>query len=124
MSESTEAKHSPSPWKASKTLRSIHNRGIYTDGPFAWGVSVKPRNSKFGSKMRILRMEEPSIWRPEEEIKANVQLIEASPDLLEALDALVKWNESFKSFSDDTDFINSTLIDKATAAIEKATGGK
>ena len=50
-----------------------------------------------------------------EETKANAYLIAAAPDLLEALQRLV-------ANLDEGDFISTTRIDEARAAIAKATG--
>lgn len=52
--------------------------------------------------------------------KANARLIAAVPDLLDALEDVMRWFEQFHKYPD----MGDPDIDKYRAAIVKATGGK
>jgi len=54
-----------------------------------------------------------------EDIKANARLIAAAPDLLSELTALLAMCERQDDFNDDSD---GGMLDRARAAIAKATG--
>ena len=94
----TETKHTPGPWKTRK--------GFFSDAVEIY----KPKHLMkpfIPTEIAIIRSEGP-------EGEANARLISAAPELLEALQAFVKYADDV---NDD-----SPEFDRARAAIAKATG--
>ena len=110
-------KHTPGPWVIETVPTSV---GIcHKIGPFPprRPDDVKPRSA-------CLYADYPSVHNPaDNELYANARLIAAAPELLEALEILV----TEITLSDvDMEYIDSHFkphIEKARAAIAKATGG-
>jgi len=73
--------HTPGPWKAQKDIRSFRNDGVFTDGPFTWGI--------YADGMRIANMTEAFDWNPEEKIEANARLIADAPKTKEQRDDML-----------------------------------
>ena len=95
----TETKHTPGPWKTRK--------GFFSDAVEIY----KPKHLMkpfIPTEIAIIRSEGP-------EGEANARLISAAPELLEALQAFVKYADDV---NDD-----SPELDRARSAVAKATGG-
>ncbi len=112
-------KHTPGPWVIETVPTSV---GIcHKIGPFP---PRRPDDVTYRSS--CLYADYPSGYNPaDNELYANARLIAAAPDLLEALERLV--TEIILSDVDvDMEYIDSHFkphIEKARAAIAKATGG-
>ena len=98
----TETKHTPGPWKARKGFHADTIEIFHPD------KSVKP--PFYPCEIATIASD-----RDTAKAKANARLIAAAPELLEALQAFVKYADDV---NDD-----SPELDRARSAIAKATGG-
>lgn len=93
------AKHTLGPWRSSFKTYKTNNIGVYdSNGNLVAGLSVHG-----AADVEVI-----------ERRRADGRLIAAAPDLLEALDSIVK--------ADDAQELTSELIERARAAIAKARG--
>lgn len=98
--------HTPGPWAvAGSTIYALNENGVSRfQAQISAGFLTYPAKGR-GAKERTT----------EEEVAANARLIVAAPDLLEACKSLV-------ANLTEGDFISTTRIEAAEAAIRKAEG--
>jgi hypothetical protein len=106
----SEIKHTPGPWTLETVTTSV---GIcHKIGPFP------PKNQSEKLRHACLYADYPSTSNPaDQELLANARLIAAAPELLEALQRLLKGE-------DDEYLTPQGLRNLARAAIAKATGSQ
>lgn len=89
----------------------------HTKGP--WRVGVKnagtDERTVDAEHYHVCTCHHHCVGSIEKEMEANARLIAAAPDMLEALERLV-------ANLDEGDFVSTTRIDEASAAIAKAKG--
>lgn len=112
-----KTEHTPGPWEAKRDP--YHYDTLST----VVGGEHRPNSNGQPNRRLIVQVGGFADWREQE---ANARMIEALPDLLEALQDLVqineKHNESISKIIGRPLGWKDTYLDKARAAIAKATG--
>lgn len=95
--------HTPGPW--------------LTEGNLIYALDETGRVDRFCARVfQPSRIRASSPRTPDAELQANVSLITAAPDLLEALETAVEWD------SHDSKGVPAVWLESALAAIAKARG--
>jgi hypothetical protein len=106
----SETKPTPGPWTATDPYKWLANTSRYTS-------SIRYGATNLGTSIAEVYLGGPGALNCDaESVKANARLIAAAPDLLEALENLVRAYRAL--YPDD---VVSPSVAKAQAAIRKAT---
>ena len=87
----------------------------HTPGPWKANFAISGEVYIFGGDRNFARVFDE--WRDEANQEANARLIAAAPDLLEALEAIMRYPKI-------SEYVGSELANKADAALAKARGEK